>query len=49
MDNKPTDGMDYLDMDYLDFKKLADLKKAEEERLRKLLVAQGKHINKFKS
>ena len=41
---KPTDGMDYLD-----FKKLADLKK-EEERLRRLaLVAQGKHINQFKS
>ena len=41
---KPTDGMDYLD-----YKNLADLEK-EKERLRKLLeVAQGKHINKYKS
>ena len=44
MRNKPTDGMDYID-----FKKLANLKKEEEERQRRLLVAQGKHINKYKS
>ena len=48
MSNKPTDGPDYLDWS-LKGKTKEELERLKEERLRKLLVEQGKHINKFKS
>ena len=48
MSKKPTDGPDYLDWS-LKGKTKEELERLEKERLRKLLVAQEKHINKFKS
>jgi len=45
---KPTDGPDFLDW-ALKAKTKEEKEKEKEERLRKLLIAQGKHINKYKS
>jgi hypothetical protein len=42
MSNKPTDGLDWLDLE-----EWRERKRKEEEEKRKKLVAKGGHIHKF--
>ena len=47
MAKKPTDGPDFLDLDWKQIEAMMERRRKKEEEERKKLVAKGGHIHKF--